>query len=474
MIRPSVDRKDLFSFLVLLTLAVLTRGYGLGDWSLKGDEYFTFLFSEQRATSLINPAYYALVNLCYSLFGESEFSARLPAFIMGSISIPLFYAFSKSIIGRNAALFASLLILISSWQLFYSQAARFYSGVFLFGFIAYLCFYQALLTDSIRKLVVSIIAGLIAVSFHATAILIFASCGLFALLTIFTGPPKEKPLSTKIAKIYVVIGVIAALIASPFLVKIAVGWQSSGQQWGYGTFGFIFQTIKYLQVPIAVTAFLGLIYLFFKENRLALFCAIGLILPLVTLATAAKFMSVRPDYLFHSVPLAFLLAGVIIERHRSALSDYLLPSYTLILVIATAMAPEFVSYYTGHKSLDVRNIVNVLKKRYQPGDRIYSAVGGLERYSRLDPSVEEFPLDPVLGNVHNNHVDWSEKLRQYENTKQCTWFVMPVSRKPLAKSLEHWLTNHTKRVWRKYANRIDYTFEGYEVYVTDNCTRVLQ
>lgn len=133
-------RIELFIILALLVLAAATRIYGLSEWALMADEYYTYFKAYDRINTIINPAYYFLTVVCFEAFGVSEWAARLPAFLFGTLSVPVFYVTWSRVIGRNAAIISAILIILSSWHLWYSQQARFYPGVFIFGSLAFYFF----------------------------------------------------------------------------------------------------------------------------------------------------------------------------------------------------------------------------------------------------------------------------------------------------------------------------------------------
>ena len=93
--------------IVLTLLAFASRFYGIWEWDLAGDEYFTAFHSHERFASITNPAYYFIVVVFYALFGESEWISRLPALIIGVASIPVLFATWCRVFGRNAAFFAA-------------------------------------------------------------------------------------------------------------------------------------------------------------------------------------------------------------------------------------------------------------------------------------------------------------------------------------------------------------------------------
>ena len=150
--RPDWSRIDWSVLLILLLLAIATRGWGLAEGSFRVDEYYTVYKAEQRATSLFNPAYNVLALVSFRMFGVSEFSARLPAMLLGVLAIPLLFAMWRGVLGRFAATVAALVTLMSSWHLWHSQFARHYAGTFLFGAVAYYLLFQSVRRGSLLHL----------------------------------------------------------------------------------------------------------------------------------------------------------------------------------------------------------------------------------------------------------------------------------------------------------------------------------
>lgn len=64
--------------------------------------------------------------------GIDEIAARLPACILGIVTVPLLFLLGQHVLGRWAALAAALLLATSMWHVYWSQTARFYAIQFLF------------------------------------------------------------------------------------------------------------------------------------------------------------------------------------------------------------------------------------------------------------------------------------------------------------------------------------------------------
>jgi predicted membrane-bound mannosyltransferase len=115
----------------VMILAVLTRLVDLGARVMSHDEinhvYFAWLWfdggSYQHNPVSHGPLQFHLLNLSYTLFGDHDFSARLPAAIAGIAAIGLSWSFRRWFTKRGA-LAVAVLLTFSPYTLYYSRYAR--------------------------------------------------------------------------------------------------------------------------------------------------------------------------------------------------------------------------------------------------------------------------------------------------------------------------------------------------------------
>ncbi len=81
-----------------------------------------------------------LVFISFKLFGESNFTARLPFALFGLLSIPLLYSFAKYFVGKNIANLATVLFTFSVTFLVYSRNCRYYALTLFFGLLFFYTF----------------------------------------------------------------------------------------------------------------------------------------------------------------------------------------------------------------------------------------------------------------------------------------------------------------------------------------------
>lgn len=116
------------ALLALACLLGLTRFTRLGEWGLWIDEAFTFA-DALHVTDPVNPLGYGLWRAWLGAVGTlpSEVELRLPAAVFGWLTIPLLYFAGRPLVGGRGAAVASLMLAASSWHLYWSQCARFYT-----------------------------------------------------------------------------------------------------------------------------------------------------------------------------------------------------------------------------------------------------------------------------------------------------------------------------------------------------------
>ncbi len=118
-------------YLTFIVIAILTRFFDLGSRVMSHDESLHTQFSYQyyngdgySHTPLMHgPFLFHATSIAYWLFGDSDFSARIPVAILGVILIIMPY-FLRDWLGKRGALVTSFIFLISPYLLYYSRYIR--------------------------------------------------------------------------------------------------------------------------------------------------------------------------------------------------------------------------------------------------------------------------------------------------------------------------------------------------------------
>ncbi|MBM3137886.1 MAG: TIGR03663 family protein, partial [Chloroflexi bacterium] len=116
----------------ILVLAIFTRLIGLGDRVMSHDEinhvvpsFDLFTGRGYRHDPVTHgPLQFHLMALSYYLFGDNDFSSRLPHALFSIATVGFVMVYFKRYLGKYGALTAGLLFAISPFMLFYGRYAR--------------------------------------------------------------------------------------------------------------------------------------------------------------------------------------------------------------------------------------------------------------------------------------------------------------------------------------------------------------
>ncbi len=146
-------------FGVILVLALLSRLIGLGDRVMSHDEtshvYFSWLLEQGRGYShdpiTHGPLQFHLMALSYFLFGDNDFTARLPHAIASILTIVFIWNYRRYL-GKVGWVIAAFMLLISPFMLYYGRYARNEALVGLFGVVTLWAMLRYLETGASRYL----------------------------------------------------------------------------------------------------------------------------------------------------------------------------------------------------------------------------------------------------------------------------------------------------------------------------------
>jgi hypothetical protein len=156
----------------LIVLGILIVGCVLRVWNINQSFWWDEIWSTMpyvKDSSLwqivSNLGYYFNNHILYSLLargsitilGESEFTARLPALVMGLISIVVLFQLGRRFLGTPSGITASLLLAMSAFHIDHSSEARGYSGLALFALLSSFYFLKGLKTNEFKSWVVYVV-----------------------------------------------------------------------------------------------------------------------------------------------------------------------------------------------------------------------------------------------------------------------------------------------------------------------------
>lgn len=141
------------AFALILILAIVSRLWDLGARVMSHDESLHTQFSWYLATGkgfshsplMHGPFLFHITALSYFLFGDNDFTARLPMAIFGIVTVMLPIAFRKQL-GREGALAASFLLLISPSILYHARYIRQEATILVWTLLTVMCIWRYLET----------------------------------------------------------------------------------------------------------------------------------------------------------------------------------------------------------------------------------------------------------------------------------------------------------------------------------------
>jgi DNA-binding beta-propeller fold protein YncE len=317
---PNFTIEHLLISLILL-LTVVSRLAGLGERVMSHDEvnHVVPAWGLYQGQGYIHdpvthgPLQFPLMAFSFFLFGDSDFTARLPHALFSIATVALAIFALRRFLGRGGALIAGFLFLISPFFLFYGRYAR---NEAIVGFLGLLLIYATLAyleSGRFRYLVMVAVAMALHFTSKETAYIYTAQALIFALFYLverLTRAPWKKPLFQ--------MGFILSLLAAILFALVAVIVLS---------FSAAEATIQVNSAtPVAAEAAAGLMN-YPVNSRIIIYTSIGL-------ALAGGLASVF-----------FLLSGFGLKRLRSyRIFDLLILQGTLVLPILAAFVIKWLGY----------------------------------------------------------------------------------------------------------------------------------
>jgi uncharacterized membrane protein len=298
-----------------------------------------------------NHAMYSLLcRFSIKLLGESEFSARMPALVMGLITLWVLFRFSKRYVGVWPGLVAAFLLAISAFHIDHSTEARGYTGMALFSLLATHTFFQALRTNKLRDWGSHILCVVVGFYFHT--FMIAVSVSHFCCVLLFFAGKILKINSIRIRfsvfRNYMISQVLAAITTILLYVPLLDDFLRNMQKVRMVVVDRIPFLLKLLNMifPGSLTVHgavvygallaAGMLFVFKKDKRLFLFIIIAMVVP-VTLFLSFNPMFVYERYFIYALPFALLVLGCGICQIAGLVKKRPIPQILFILLTVTEL-----------------------------------------------------------------------------------------------------------------------------------------
>jgi hypothetical protein len=194
-----------FPLIIGLSLVTLLGGFlrfkSLTFQSLWMDELLAMRAASQGFQGVIEscsrgdsnpPFFHIFLWLWQNLFGVGELSARALPATFGTLTIVALYFLGREIFSSRVGLWASLILAVNSFHLYYSQEVRPYALLVLLTVLSYLFFIRQIKDPGWKNSLWYIGVGTLLVYTHYYGLLVLASQAVFLCLTLpFSGWPKK-------------------------------------------------------------------------------------------------------------------------------------------------------------------------------------------------------------------------------------------------------------------------------------------
>jgi hypothetical protein len=178
--------KILICLFLILIGAFAMRVWRINFQSLWLDELHTMNESDPTLTwdkfvpTLVKydqhpPLYFVIMRLIFSVFGHTEFVARFPSALIGTLAVWLMFLLGKEIRDRELGLLAALATAVNYGCLYYSQEARNYALAFALSALSYLFFIKLIKNPSLRPAIGYSLSTLGLVYTHYFGLFVFCS-----------------------------------------------------------------------------------------------------------------------------------------------------------------------------------------------------------------------------------------------------------------------------------------------------------
>ena len=419
-----------------ITLAAFAlRIFRLGRWSFWIDELYSIRHAERivtngiRASDSHHPIYYLLIAPLFRRFGVNEWTARLPAAIIGALTIPILILALTPIIGSSATLILGLILAVSPWHIYWSQNARFYTLTFLLQALALLALYQFGETGRWESILFYLLLYGLAILAHETSALMLVLAAAYLILTgIFS-------LAT-FALVVVTPAIFSAII---FLAlgdtfhrrvdRIRHQWREHFSQRRTIPLVILAGTLRYIGLAMVCIALVGFFYGWAQPNRWSILIAIVEFLPLVLAMLWACVAYSATRYAFIAL-LGFSLAAAQFAQAAFELSSWV-GSAVVMVIVVTSLDDLYLYYFVQHGNrAHWKEILLAAKTQIADGDLILSTAPDLAQYYLARPVRHLF----------------AENIKSLEHVDGKVWFILDDTFDQLPTPTRDWITQHSQIV----------------------------
>jgi len=358
------DLRSLAPILGIMALAVCVRVWHLTTFDMWTDEVHTLSIARTGQYSFgptyrLAPLNFIATRFAIGALGLNELAGRIVPFIAGVLTVLATYFVGKRWLGRRAALFASLLLAISPWHVYWSQNARHIAPVSLFvllGLHGFLLYWKANVRAGLILAPVCLAIALAvhpSAAFYPVALLAFVSVSWLVWL-LRTRPHGWAMVERRHAAAF---GAVALVLVAYVPVSLSIGSYLTANIAPWNPLSnLIGSLVFYIPPYLALTALGGAVFLWREQDDMGLLLATLVVIPVVQLALASRFTIASAPYVFASLVPVVLLAGAALDRLLIlGKAARMTPAMALVVAgVAVSQLFELTLYHTKYRGFKAR------------------------------------------------------------------------------------------------------------------------
>ena len=359
--------------------------------ALARDSWGTLVY--KTAHDVHPPFYYLFLNAWVRLFGDAEYSLRLPSALAGSMTAFVTYRWALSLMPATAAVLAGLIVGISPFHVHYSQEARFYGFLGLEAALFWLGLTRLMGRSDRRWFAATAAVGVVGLYTHyyfgMLAGALLATCILCGIL-------REKA-RTLAGRAVLLAGVMAAVYGPwlPSLVRHTTG-PGAGST-GPVTPGILVHTLRYFMsydpdiqpwrllsfILLGLVLTMGLVrwkamrdrlVVYFPQDAHEFLPTVGLV---ATVGVVFAVCTLRPLYIEKGMVIV-LPAYAAVAAAAWMRFPHRLPRALMAALALAVAARGLTEFYGTSRNKDWPKVADLLTARGQAGDLLVLREGLIE------------------------------------------------------------------------------------------------
>jgi mannosyltransferase len=433
--------KSYYALFVILFVAAVLRFFHIDYQSVWLDEIHTLneanpnlslagLYDAILGADPHPPLYFILLHFVFKIFGYTTFVARMFSAVVGVAGVAGIYFLGKELFNNKVGIYASLLLAVNYFHLFYSQEARMYSLLFLTTTFSFYFLARFIKLPTLRTALIYGISSTLMIYCHFFALFTLVSQYLILLFFVFN-PHKT---TGKKFFIYSAIAGIASLI---LYLPVWGIFQKAAERttiWitmpTLDVYTEIFKEF-FGQAELVIFFVLILIVIFFiqlsketETNRkinpdedhlvfsflmLFVWISITLLIPLIRTYTALPMLISR--YFINVLPAVILMIAIAIFYIRNEIVRYGILIFISIFSLTDIMIVK--KYYSKVDKEQFREVSQFVIDNNSSQDPVVSTLGWYFPFfldnDKVKTSIVNKPLETYVSEV----IQDSTKLRPF-------------------------------------------------------------